>query len=256
MVIHEKYERQTKWTLRILTLLGITLSVVSIPSLSVRLGLAVALVLVEQLLERAVFLYTTIYVQPLPNFTYAPEEWLGMGFAFPINPGSRDLNIVGPVFKSQDYAHRFFETVREWNYGSNDDVDNNVCLSFIIEKSAEYSTYLYPNLDRQSIKQASAEAEEELKFEKFGKEHDQLVIQPIFCKLFPHDSQSQLNAFIQKQSEDRTFLLQPFVQRPDGSFEILLSEQPILKHHVTIKKREELHHQDVEYQHGKYVMGR
>lgn len=41
------------------------------------------------------------------------------------------------------------------------DYEGNICLSFIIENDKEYSVYLYPNLEREIVKQAFKEIEEE-----------------------------------------------------------------------------------------------
>ena len=143
LVIHEKYENITKWILRTIALAGIILNVGFVPFWYLNIAIAIMLVVIEQFLERAVFLYTTIYWQPFPEFTWdLGKEWMSMGFAFPENPMPEDLNVVGPVFKSESYAREFFNIIRAWNYGNEEDIDDNVCLSFIIEKSEKYYTYI------------------------------------------------------------------------------------------------------------------
>lgn len=177
-----------------------------------------------------------------------------MGFAYPENPQPNELNVVGPVFSDKEYAHNFFNLLREWNYQQSEDKDNNICLSFILESKKRYSVYFYPNLKRKTVTSFFKEAEEHQKYEKYGKEHQQLVGQMIFCKVFRYGEGLGLKRFPAIQSEDKPFWLQPFIKRDDGSFQIIYEEKPILKYHFKLKTRRELQKNEVEYQHGKNVM--
>lgn len=75
------------------------------------------------------------------------------------------------------------------------------------------------------------------------------MVQFIFCKYFSPVSHSQLDEFVRRQSKDLPFWFQPFIQKPDSSTQILFSEEPILKHHFKIKRRQEIVRCEVEYQH-------
>ena len=221
---------------------------------SLNLLLAIALVAIEQFLERAVFLYTIFYLQPLPDFKWAiGEEWIAMGFAFPVPRNKGELNVAGPVFKSESCAHEFLELLRKWNYGDQVDRDNNICLSFITVDDG-YFVFIYPNLARSTIKETFSEIEEKEKFKKYGKEPQEFVVQFIFCKHFTYASNSMFNKFSQEQSEGQPYWLQPFIQSLDGSSRILFSEEPILKFHVKMGTRNELEQYEVEYQHFKNVI--
>jgi len=255
LVIHEKYERLTKWLLRTLALIGIVSSIGFLPVWYLNVVFAVALVAIEQFFERAVFLYTIIYCQPLPKFNWnIGEEWVAMGFAYPVDAREGELNVVGPVFKSKHRAHEFFELLREWNYGEKEDQHDNICLSFIYDELGGYYTYIYPNLARYTVREAFSDIEEVHKLGKFGKEAEELVFQFIFCKNFSPVSHSQLDEFARRQSKDLPFWFQPFIQNPDGSLQILFSEQPILKHHFKIKRRHDLVRHEVEYHHFIHVI--
>ncbi len=143
LVVHEKYETVIKWTLRGLTLLAILSSLISLTKYQ-SLFLAIVLTALEQFLERAVFQYTSMYVQPMPDFAFDPARWTGMGFAFPqrLEPGV--LNLVGPAFDDEATARGFLRLLKAWNYNQDDDKNDNICLSFIVENDREYSAYLYP----------------------------------------------------------------------------------------------------------------
>ena len=116
LVLHEKYEKKVKWTLRILASSGILSSIVAFPVWYMGLSLAVLLFLIEQFFERAIFQYTSIYMQPMPDFKYDPDEWKAMSYAFPQDPDPRMLNVVGCTFRTSDYARKFFTLLKSWNY--------------------------------------------------------------------------------------------------------------------------------------------
>lgn len=254
LVIHEKYEKHAKWFLRILTLIAIVTSIGFIPIWHVSLLLAIILVGIEQFLERAVFLYTIFYFTPLPNFNWnIGEEWEAMGFAFPVTKNKRELNVMGPVFRSVSCAQEFFQLLHEWNYNEVEDRDNNVCVSLITVDDGYY-TFIYPNLLRRTVQETFSEIEEISMLEKYGKESQKFIVQQIFCKHFTYASNSMFNRFSQEQTNDKPYWLQPFKQNPDGSVGILFSVEPILKFHVKIGERSKLNQVDIEYQYFKYVI--
>ena len=254
LVIHEKYEKLSKWSLRVVTVIAIASSIGFIPVWYFNLLLAIVIVAVEQFLERAVFLYTIFYWQPLPDFKWdIGEEWVAMGFAFPVPRNEGELNIVGPVFKTESCAHEFFELLRNWNYSYQEDRDNNICLSFVTVDDG-YFVFIYPNLARHTIKETFSEIEEMKKLEKYSKEPQEFVVQFIFCKHFTYASNSMFNKFSQEQSEGQPYWLQPFIQNSDGTSRILFSEEPILKFQVKIGPRSQLEQRGLEYQHFKNVI--
>lgn len=255
LVIHEKYQKTVKWSLRGLAVAGIISSVILIPAWYLSLLLAVALLGTEQFLEKAIFLYTIFYWQPLPEFKWdIGEEWVAMGFAFPVSGDENELSVVGPVFKTESCAHEFFELLRKWNYGNQQDKDNNLCLSLITVDDGYYA-FIYPNLMRPSVKQTFSDIEDKKKLEKYGKEPQEFVVQFIFCKHFKYGPNSLFKRFSQEQSTvKKPYWLQPFFQEVDGTTNILFSEHPILKFHIKVKQRSELNYPEIEYQHFKNII--
>jgi len=256
LVVHEKYEKKVKWLLRILTCIGILSSILAFPVWYFSLSFALFLFLVEQFFERAIFQYTSIYVQPMPEFKYKPDEWKGMSFAFPRDPDPKLLNIVGCAFRSRDYGIAFFNLIKSWNYNETEDKVNNICFSFIVENENEYSTYLYPNPERETVRSFFDTVEQEQKLEKYGKQHQQLIMHMVFCKIFPYGETAQLKAFTKIQSKDRPFWLKPFIMDDGGHIEMIQDAEPILKYHYKFKRRSELTKKEIEYHHGKNVMGK
>jgi len=239
----------------LLALIGIVGSIGLLPVVwYLNLIFAIIIVAVEQFFERAIFKYTIIYFQPLPEFKWSiGEEWVGMGFAYRDVREESVPNVVGPAFNIESCAHEFFALLRKWNYGEREDRDNNVCLSFIYDDTGGYYTFIYPNLTRHTIKDTYSEIKEAHKFNKFGKEAEGLVVQFTFCRYYK-STYSQLDAFVHRRPKEQPFWLQPFILRPNKTAEILFREEPILKFHVKIKHKRDLGQHEVEYQHFMHVI--
>ena len=247
LVLHEKFEKHAKWTARVITALAILSSVIAFPAWYLSLSFAMFIFFVEQFIERCIFEYTTIYVQPMPAFELKTEEWKGMAFAFPQEPDPRLLNVVGCAFATREYAHKFFELLRDWNYRQKEDRDNNICLSFILEDETHYVAYLYPNPERHTVNQLFDAAETTQKLEKYGKQHQRLVMQMVLGKRFPFRADAKLKLFVEKQPDDRPFWLKPFLMHEDGTLEMIYDEDPILKHHFKFESKKQLTPHEYEY---------
>jgi hypothetical protein len=190
----------------------------------------------------------------MPDFDYDRIEWKSMAFMAVENVDPRLISSVGLVFKTSEYANKIFNLLRAWNNNDNYDDKNNICLSFVIEKNNEYSTYLYPNPDRESILKFWRESEEELKFKKYGKEHLPIIMQMIMCKSFKYSTNSYLDKFIAMQTDKRPFWLQAFLSDERNNPIAITEIEPILKYHYKYLKRSELEKSSYEYLHGKNYM--
>jgi len=252
LIIHEKYEKLVKWILRILTLIGIISSAFTL-YWYFSLTVAIVLVLVEQFFERAIFQYTTIYVQPIPDFEYKSEEWKGMIFGYPEDGNKNFPKLIGLGFKTEEYAKKFFNLLKQWNYNDLLDKNNNICLSFIIENEKEYSTYLYPNLRRETIGKFFTFTKRSSRLEKYGKEQLELIFNIIFCKLFPFGLNSRLKLFMDRYEEGEPYILDAYIFDKNKIREIP-EINPIEKYHLKYKKRIELTKDEIEFSHGEMVM--
>lgn len=249
LIVHEKYENHVKWTLRILFFAGIGISLFALPPY-LAFSVAALIGLTGLFFQKVIFQYTTIYVQPMPDFDYDPKEWKGMVFGFASSPGL--LNFVGCAFSTEKTAHNFFNLLKTWNYDNDEDKDNNICLSFILENENEYSVFLYPNMARKTVEDCFQEVEKLRKCEKYGKEHQQLVMHRNFFNTFPYGPDSQLKQFIEKQPSHSPFWLKCFVLEEDGQLK-WFPEGAILKFHFKLKNRNDLEKSEEEYSHKKTI---
>jgi len=245
LILHEKFEKKIKWSLRILTIIGISTSILTIEEWYLSLSISLLLFGLEQILEKVIFQYTSLYVQPMPNWEHKSREWKGMCFDVLEENNEEMLNAVGCVFKTEEYGKRFFQLLKCWNYDNKIDKDNNICLSFVIESNQKYSVYLYANPERDSVKDFFKKVEESNKFEKYGKEHQKLIFDRIFRNTF--DNKSKFDQFIEKQNSNKPFWLIPSIERDDGAASIIYGEEPILKYHFRVVNRSELSKRDVEF---------
>lgn len=78
VIIHEKFEKHVKYANRIIICIGILSSVIAFSAWYFSLLFAILLFYIGWILEKIIFRFTTIFVTPLPDFTYDPDEWNGM----------------------------------------------------------------------------------------------------------------------------------------------------------------------------------
>lgn len=181
LIVHEKFERSVKWILRIIAVIGIGTSVLTIGQWYLSLGLTIIITLIEQFFEKSVFEYTTMIFQIPPPFDIDYEQWKSNGFLIPKNTQGKDLPHFGPAYQDESYAVKFFTYLRTWiNNNSNDDIENNLVISLIIEPGDEYTTYIYANPARKRLEPLFKILAEENKYEKKGKKQQKFIAQSIF----------------------------------------------------------------------------
>jgi hypothetical protein len=164
-----------------------------------------------------------------------------MGIAFVDPPRPDTPTLVGPQFVTLEYAAKFFALLGEWNDGSREDDEDNICFSFVFESEGWYSCYLYPNMRRARPKAFFDEAARL----KPGRKHDGLVMQLTFCKAFAYTPQSLVYRFVREHDGSRPIWLQAFLSNPTR---IAHDVAPILKWGVQVKRRDSLTKEDFEYQ--------
>ncbi len=256
LVIHEKYEKKCKNFLRILAIISILSSVIIFPTWLMSLGFSILIFIIEYLFEKSIFIYSSIFIQPPPNFTIDGERWRGMGYLISDSNNLNKLSLIGPAFDSKEYAQKIFTLFKAWNYNNVEDVEDNIKLSFIIEDEKNYSTYIYPSFERKIIKDFHKKVEKENELKKFGKEHNPSIMALILCKIFPYSKKSFLNQFTEGQKNKEAFLFTAFLYNKDGSFSLITEIDPIIKFHYKFKHRKDLQKKEYEYTHGKSVMNK
>lgn len=176
------------------------------------------------------------------------NEITGMAFAFPGEDNGRRADLAGFCFAELELAEKFFDLLREWNYGEREDKDNNIKLSFVWPKRGEgYYVCLFNNPGQRRISDRFAEIAEKRSKEKPEKEQQELVAVWTMRKSIPSGRDS-VRQFLARQGPERPFFLQAFVS-PDGREpRIMSSIKPILKWHY--RSVNESHLRPGEVEHG------
>ena len=249
LIVHEKFEKLVKWVLRILTVIGITTSFLSLPNWG---GIIMALVLlgIEQILERTLFEYSVIIFQSFPDFEIEYDQWLTNGYLLQdqeIKNKYGYLNYFGPAYSDKEYAIKFFNYIRSWNQDHNKDEENNICISFIIESDLSYTTFLYANTDRKWLDTMFSEYQKSMQLEKYGKQQQSMVMQMVFWKNLKMKQGMFFHQFRHLQKNDEPFYFIPFYI--DNEKPVPIEELKIWKTKYKIKRRSELKENEIEFYH-------
>lgn len=248
--LHERFENIAKWTARIIVGLGIGASLLALPTF-IDFSAAVGLLLLEVTIEKIVFEYSVLIVQPPPDFKIEESQWVTNGYLFPDPQYKKQYDLqnhFGPVYKDEAYSKQFFDYLRSWNNGESDDMENNICLSFVIEEDNSYTTYIYANPDRKWLDVAFNNYRENVKYEKYGKVQQSMVMQMVYWKTLPNKKGTLFYSFISEQEQDKKFHFCPFY---------LVNEKPVAidsfvvkKYGYSLKRRDEVTERDLEFYYG------
>jgi hypothetical protein len=248
LVVHEKFEKILKWITRIITLIGILSSVFTISPWYCSLGIAILIFLFGLFFERAILEYTTMVFQPPPHFEIDYGQWKTNGFMLPLGKNASDLAYFGPSYLNKEYAINFFKYLRTWiDNESNDDVENNLIVSLVIEPDEEYTTYIYANLGRKRLDQMFKVMKDISKMEKYGKRQQQFFSQLFYWNTLDFKEGFYIKKFLEFQKTDKPFIFTPSVIQPFGLPPDFLFDYAIKKYQFKLRKRIDLVKTDPEY---------
>jgi len=248
IVVHEKFETIVKWTLRIIAFLGIASSVIAIPVWYVSLFISIGIFLVEQFFERAIFEYTAMIVQPFPDFDIDYSQWKTNGFMIPVERNGTDFAHFGPTYMDEEYAIKFFKYLRSWvDNNSNDDKENNLVTTIVIEPNEKYTTYIYANIGRKRLDHMFKFIEATNKLDKFGKRQQNFIMQLHFWHTLDFKEGYYIKKFIEYWKADEPFMFTPSVIQPFGFPTKFLFDCSIKKYHLKIKNRKDIKKNEPEF---------
>jgi hypothetical protein len=246
LIIHEKYEKILKWILRIIAFVGIATSVISIEKWYFSLGLAIIIFLIEQFFEKALFEYTTFVLQPFPSFEIDAEQWKTNGFMIPDKKGNTVF--FGPAYVDREYGINFFEYMRSWiNNDSNDDTENNLVVSFVIEENEKYTTYLYADFERKRLKGMFDFLQNQSKFNKYGKRQQKFIAQMLYWNTLDFKEGYFIKKFLDILTPAEPYILLPCIIDKEGNPMQFLFDYGIRKYEYKLRNRKDLTENDPEY---------
>ncbi len=248
LVLWPRYERPVRWSLRLATAAGILVALVNLPT-GPDFAVAVILAALDWFLERSIFLFTALHVTPLPHFEYDSKQWESMAYLFLGSPDEPDSTpyAVGLVFHDEEYATRFFELLRAWNSGENDDTRNNVCLSLITDED-RYFVLLSPSFSRPDVRRSWRDLRSAARRADKKREPFLITMSMVICKEFSAMAGYSLGRFVDKYRQGRPFDLVPLLHGPEEILPIP-TIAPIRKYHLKAKTRSYLKTDEFEYVH-------
>jgi hypothetical protein len=247
LIIHERFEKYIKWVIRILTVIGIAVSVITIPVWYYSLTLAIAIFGVGQFFERAVFEYSTMVVLPLPDFAIDYSQWKTNGFMLPHVLSDENRCYMGPSFQDRGYAIKFFNYLKQWNWDRDIDDENIIVVSIVMEPDSKYTTYIYSNPGRKSLDEVFSSEAEKNKLSKYGKKQQKLFTQMIFCKTLEYREDFYIHQFLSMQAPAGQFYFVPSVvpQHAGDKVEFLF-DHGMVKYQYKLRNRSDISKFDVE----------
>lgn len=247
LIVHEKFEKYIKWTLRIIGIIGILTCFLILPY-EAGIALTFGIAIIEQLLERTLFEYSVMILQPFPDFNIDYDEWITNGYLLyepEVENNPEKINFVGPTYRTKEYAIKFFNYIRSWNNDLDTDFENNICVSFIIESDVSYTTYLYANPDRKWLKPMFSDYEKSMQLKKYGKSQQSILMQMVFWKNKKMTEGMMFHQFTEWQKSDEDYYLAPFYIENDKLY--VIHELKVLKNKFKYKGRSDLTENETEY---------
>ncbi|MGE0566620.1 MAG: hypothetical protein AB7O73_01615 [Bacteroidia bacterium] len=247
MVIHERFEKILKWVLRLIAFIGIATSVIAIDQWYVSLGVTILIFLIEQFFETTAIEYTTMVVQPFPDFEVKYDQWKTNGFMIPQEKNDAGLAYFGPAYADKEYAIKFFQYLRSWvNHSSNDDTENNLVISLVIEPNEEYTTYLYANPGRKRLDTMFKFMGNQSKLEKYGKRQQEFIAQMTYWNTLDFKDGYFIKKFLDFQKTNEPFIFLPCVVPKDGKPMEFLFDHGIKKYEFQVRHRYEVQKDELE----------
>lgn len=242
IVLNERFEPLIKRCSRLILAVSIIISFIAVP-FPYSAIISISLILIEQLIERVIFLFVSIALVPFPDFAL----WEKANFAavvLGVHRLQQEPATVGMYFENEESGRQVFEFIRRWNYGNDEDLgDGNITISFVIdERKEKYAFFAFPNLHRPSIEKYMRNVKR--RKHSAGKEHLMLIGQMIMCKLFNYNN-SGLKLFRQYYTNGNLYYFLPFSgdsSRPEP----IRGSKPILKNILKIIDRSKLTSKDLE----------
>lgn len=248
VVLHERFKSIVRTIKIVLTLIGLVSAFFTFQSVFVGFVFGLAIYLLSTFFEKLVFSYNSLYVHSLPDFEIEPDKWLGAFFGFaedPKNPGH--IPMVGWIMADTEYAKRVHSLLLQWSYGKLKDEENNIRASVIVDGSAEYIFFCYPNMDRKTATKFYEEVEKERKVTSLTDIHHKHMALLIFGKRCQITANSYFPTFRNRYQDGVPYLFRLVVLGEDGQPQEIPGLADFVLFNLKIKDRAQLDRKDIEY---------
>ena len=204
--------------------------------------------LLSLLLEKVVISYTNLYIQPLPNFEIESNKWIAMAFGYLEEPKLRiRIPLIRMVFSNEEYGRKIHSLLLSWNYDQVKDVDNNICMSIILDGKDGYIFFCYPSTERETVTSFFRTCEKEGKERSLTDVQTKLLTTLILGKGFRITPLSYLRTFLRRYKDGNEYLFEVAKKTVQGNTKKIEGTDSIIKSNLKIKNKDELTRKDIEY---------
>ena len=247
IILHEKYKKIIKSCKYVLIGIGLVLAFFTFQSVIIAFLFGLAIFLLSQFLEKILFSYNSLYIQPMPTFTIESDKWLGVAFGYAEQPNNpHHIPFVGWALSDADYARKIHSALKAWSYGNLKDDKKNICMSVIIDEN-DYIFFSYPSPKRETASQFFDEVEKERKQKSLIDIHHKLFCMLIFGKRFKMLPNSYLLKFRERYRDGTPFLFRLVVLKSDDNFHNVDGLEDLILFNLKIKDKKDLAQKDIEY---------
>lgn len=247
IIIPEKYKGALNISKWLITAVGLISSLIVFPSVLYSFLFAFLLFLVGTFLEKVLFHYSPLYIQPLPDFEIENEKWLGMTYGHYLDPETEETYpMLGMFFSDEVYLRNIHRLLMEWNYGDFFDAQDNIQMSQILRENSTYTFFVYPNPDRETVKNFFQKAETERKQISLTDVQMKHFVQLVMGKGCRMTNRQKLEEFIELYKKKQFFFFELLLMRGNQP-EALPDLGVFKKRRLKVKNESDLDRKDIEY---------
>lgn len=248
VVIPERFRSLGRLIKIFLTIVGLFSAFFAFQSSIVAFLFGLAVYSILSGIERILFSYTNLFVQPMPDFEIENEKWLGAFFGFAQQEGNRhEIPVVGMILADQDYARKIFEILLAWTNNRRNDEDHHVCVSAVVMDEDSYILFVYPSIHRRPAEGFFEAAEADRRKSTPNDVPLRMFAQLILGKRCLITADSYFPTFRNRYKPEVPFLFRLGIPGPNGDVDQLDGVEDFVFYELKIINRDDLTRKDLEY---------
>lgn len=206
--------------------------------------LSLLLVVIGIFVEKIIFKYNFLYVNPVPPPMYLETNQSSICIGFDEIRGI-ERPFIGLVFNTKEVArqvHIYFRALINNKYN---DISNEIIVSYVFEDEKRYTLFIYPSINRNK----TLENIDKVKLEQ-GHNISKVVefnVMSVF-KYWPStfSGEGNLKEILRNEVLSKTPFALQTLYFDNGEVHVA-QKRPIFKYDLRISDREDLNSQDIEY---------
>lgn len=236
--VHEKFEKPLKIIVWIIAIVGFLTIFLSIENYFLSISIGLILFLLSFIFDRAIVRYSSMVLQPLPEFEIDYSEWKNVMTVSDFDY-EKNVNFIGLIYKNLEYGEKFFSYLKTWNANKSIDIEGNIIFSIIEEQNGSFTFYIYANPARKKLKELNdvVELENFKNKTKKDKVHQQFVMEMSYWLNTKYVNDKLMRDFLKYQPKNVPFMLVPTEKKGQG-YSIGLESQIILNGYRFFQRNE------------------